>query len=323
MILVLWGRDDFSLSEHLRQLQQGLGEPGLAEANTTRLEGRFSLRELAEACAASPFFAPRRLVIASGLLARLDPRRRTPPPTEAELKALAGALDGVPETTLLVFTEERLDRDNPLLKGLRGRAEIRQFPPPQGAELQNWIRRRVEMSGGRITPGGVRLLADAVGINLWSLATEVDKLRLYCGEKPIDEEAVRQVASQVREANIYRLAESLLQGRAAGAGRGLHQLLDSGVPPGWILGRMAEEFRNLVLAQEMLQEGAKEDEMGQRLNIHHPFRLKQTMTQARRYPFQRIRTVLAGLLETDLAIKTGRWDEGLAVDFLIANLCPG
>lgn len=321
MILILWGRDDFSLAGYLRQLREELGEPSLAEANTTRLEGRFSARELAETCGASPFFTSRRLVIAAGLLGRFEPRRERPT-GEAEVSAFAQALEAVPETTLLVLTEERLDRGNPLFKMLRGRAEVREFSPPRGSDLRAWIQRRVEQCGGKVAPGAVGLLADAVGDNLWSLASEVDKLILYSGGGPIDEDMVRQVASPVREANIFRLTESLLQGRAAGAGWGLHHLLDGGMRPGQILGFMAGQFRNLVLAQELLEQKLPEKEVGLRLNIHHPYALKQTISQARQYPFHRLHTAMDRLLETDLAIKTGRWDERLAVDFLIASLCP-
>ncbi len=238
------------------------------------------------------------------------------------MSAFAQALEAVPETTLLVLTEERLDRNNTLFKKLRGRAEVREFSPPYGSDLRAWIQRRVEQCGGRVAPGAVGLLADAVGDNLWTLASEVDKLILYSDGRPINEDMVRQMVSPVREANLFRLTESLLQGRAAGAGQGLHRLLDGGMRPAQILGFMAGQFRNLVLAQDLLEQKLPEKEVGVRLNIHHPYALKQTISQARQYPFHRLHTAMDRLLETDLAIKTGRWDERLAVDFLIASLCP-
>ncbi len=322
MILILWGADDFSLTEHLRSLRQELGEPSLAEANTTWLEGRFSARELADACGASPFFISRRLVIAAGLLGRFASRGEGEQPSgDNETKAFAEALEAVPESTLLVLTEESLKRDSPLFKKLRGRAEVREFAPPRWAELQMWIQKRVQQSGGQIGPGAVRLLADAAGDNLWSLANEVEKLVLYSGGQPIDEQMVCHLVSQMREANLFRLTESLLQGRAAGAGQGLRKLLDGGMQPVQILGFMARQFSKLVMAQDLLGQGLKPEEVGKRLNIHHPYALKQTVSQARQYPFSRLQTALERLLETDLAIKTGRWDGGLAVDFLVASLC--
>ncbi|MDP7239754.1 MAG: hypothetical protein QGH72_00900, partial [Dehalococcoidia bacterium] len=123
MILVLWGVDDFSLTEHLHSLRQELGEPSLAEANTTWLEGRFSARELADACSASPFFISRRLVIAAGLLGRFASRGDGEQPSGGnEVKAFIEALEVVPESTLLVLTEDSPKRDSPLFKKLRGRA---------------------------------------------------------------------------------------------------------------------------------------------------------------------------------------------------------
>lgn len=46
------------------------------------------------------------------------------------------------------------------------------------------------------------------------------------------------------------------------------------------------------------------------------------MEQAQRYPMERLKQVYKRLLQADLSIKTGRFDGGLALNLLIADLCP-
>ena len=58
-----------------------------------------------------------------------------------------------------------------------------------------------------------------------------------------------------------------------------------------------------------------------RLEIASPFILRRTLQQASRYTLPRLKEVYHKLLETDLAIKTGRYDAELALNILIAELC--
>lgn len=320
MICLFWGRDDFSVQQALREMKASLGEPSLVAMNCAELSGRFTPQELEDICRAAPFFLPRRLVVAYGLLARLQARRDRPqgPP---DLEAFRAALAAVPESTTLVLVEERYDARHPLLKGLEDRVEVKGFEPLRGERLQRWIRQRVEGAGGKISDVAVTLLAGAVGDNLWSLATEIEKLLLFAGGRPINEGDVRQVTGAQREVSLYRLGDALLQGKAHQAGRYFHQLLSQGVGPPAILGQIAKQLRQIAHAQELLAQGKKPEELAALLGINHPYGLKQTVSQARATPAQRLEHAYRCLLQTDLAIKTGRWKDELAVDFLIAALC--
>lgn len=63
-------------------------------------------------------------------------------------------------------------------------------------------------------------------------------------------------------------------------------------------------------------------EIQDRLGLPSEFALRKTLEQAQRYPLERLRELYNKLLETDLAIKTGKYDGELALNLLIAELCP-
>ena len=108
MIRVIYGEDEFSVDERVRQIQESIGPQEVRAPNTTILEGdSYSLEQLLAAASAVPFLADRRMVIVRGLLGRLDGdqqrqrrgggtgRRRLP---KGDWSRLANGLSALPST---------------------------------------------------------------------------------------------------------------------------------------------------------------------------------------------------------------------------------
>ena len=107
MFYVFHGDDDFSRGEELARLASRMGDPQMADLNTTRLEGQtVAWDELLYHCSTIPFMAERRLVIVTGLLTRLTQRNKSAEDTSF-LEHLVEYLPDLPPTTRLVFVEHR------------------------------------------------------------------------------------------------------------------------------------------------------------------------------------------------------------------------
>jgi DNA polymerase III delta subunit len=76
----------------------------------------------------------------------------------------------------------------------------------------------------------------------------------------------------------------------------------------------------IVLAKELRRQRQPEVEMQSRLGLTSEFALRKTLEQAQRYPLERLKEVYHKLLQADLSIKTGKYDGGLALNLLIAEL---
>jgi len=312
---VFHGPDSFSRQGALEEIKKALGE--FLEANTTSFEGdRVNPGELYLACQTAPFLAPRRLVLVKGLLERFEPRRDR---KGEDPSRFLRALEALPSTTELVLIENRpLTDANPLFLALKGKAQVRAFPPLRGDRLRRWIGERVAWGGGAIAPGAVELLARVVGDDLWALSQEIEKLLLFCQGKPITEDDVRQLSSPVREVRAYELADGLLEGRSRGVGRLLHELLQEGQVPAQLLAAVTRQLRQALLAQELLGQGVRWKELGERLGLSG-YPLEKALAQAR-FPRPRLEGAYYKVLETDLAIKTGKLPGELAMDLLVAEL---
>lgn len=329
LLYIFYGEDNFRLQEALHPIKAQWDAGEMLDLNTTRLEGeRLSLAELKSVCDAAPFLSEKRLVLIEGLLSRFENGREqrkgrsADPEGEALCRNLAAYAPCIPQSTILILIDGPLRGGNPLLKTLSPWAEVKEFRPLRGAELNRWLVERVGGAGGSITPGALRLMTDFVGNDLWVLSAEIEKLILYSGGR-IGEEEVRLLVPYVREANIFQMVDALVEGRPAQALREMHRLLEEGASPQRILAMITRQFRLIFLARDLEARGLRPPEVQQRLGLPSSYVFEKTVRQARMYSFSQLEKTYQQLLEVDLAAKTGRWEPSLGLDLLILDLCRG
>ncbi|HXZ95150.1 MAG TPA: DNA polymerase III subunit delta [Dehalococcoidia bacterium] len=330
MFYILYGQDDFSLNQAMGKIKADLGDRETVATNTTRLEGQhLTLTELRNKCDVVPFLSSHRLVIVEGLLGRFEAKQSKPRSGKGKSKDglgewedLAPYIEKMPETTVLVLVDEEVQGQNPLLKKILPLAEVRTFPLLRGKDLKTWIRQRVKAEGGDISPQAVNLLAELIGGDLWAMDGEIQKLLLYSQERPISEDDVRQLVSCIQEASIFALVDAVAEGRTELAQRILHRLYDDGMPPTHILTMITRQFRLIAQARD-LGKGLSRPQIQDRLGLKSSYSLDKTLSQAKLYDFEGVKRAYDKLLETDLAIKTGKYSDKLALELLVTELaCP-
>ena len=331
MLYILLGEDDFSLTRSLQEIKRGIGDQALLAANTTALDGQqLTLDQLRTVCDTVPFLAEKRLVIIQGLLGCFEPQvksrrqKKIAPPTEqkSEYKSFAAYLSNIPDSTVLVLLDGRIKSNNPLFKQLSAKAEVRSFPILREARLRQWIERQVVEQGASMSPQAVDLLARLVGGNLWIMANEINKLALFTSGRRIDVEDIKAIVSSAQEANVFAMVDAILDFKAGVAEQLLEQLLQRGASPAYLLVMLSRQARMIVLAKELRRQRKPEAEIQNRLGLTSGFALRKTLEQAQRYPLERLKQVYRKLLQADLSIKTGKYEGGLALNLLIAELCP-
>ena len=329
MLYILYGQDDFSLCQAVEKIKADLGDWEMLAVNTIRLEGKqLTLSELRNKCDAAPFLSSYRLVIVDGLLGRFEGKKGRPRSGKGTAKSedglgewedLASYIEQMSETTVLVLVDGEVKGNNPLLKKLSQSAEVGTFPLLRGRDLKAWIQRRVRAEGGDITPQAVNLLAEFIGGDLWAMNSEIQKLLLYNQERSITEDDVRQLVSYVQEANIFALVDAVAEGRTELAQRVLHRLYHDGVAPTYILTMITRQFRLIAQAKD-LGPGLSRLQIQDRLGLKSSYSLDKTLAQAKLYDFEGVKRAYDKLLETDLAIKTGKYNDQLALELLVTEL---
>lgn len=315
------------LQEKLASLKENVGPAELYDVNITVLDGKtVSYDELVATANTVPFLADNRLVIAQGLLARFDSgAARSSSATASGAKklgdweGLGDALQHIPDTTSLVFVDGRIGASNPLLKVIRPLAEVHTFPLPSVRELPQWIRSRADQLGINIEPRAIATLAETIGNDTRVIDAEMQKLSLYRLEQPIRQEDVEAMVSYAKEASIFAAVDAVLEGRTGAAVSMIHQILDAGRPPQYLITMIARQVRLLILAKELKAQRLPQAEIGSRLSISG-YPLTKTLEQESKFTYPQLVNIHRKLLEADLAMKTGASDDQTALDMLIVEL---
>ena len=334
MLHILYGPDDFSLRQAIEKIKAELGDSEMLAVNTSKLDGlHLTLNELRNQCGAAPFLSSHRLVVVNGLLGLFEKKQRKSPVSKGARKSqnklgewqdIDSCIKQIPETTVLILIDGKIDAPNPLLKKLLPLAEVKRFPFLTGEKLETWIKQRVINKDGNITLQAVSLIADLIGGDLWAVDNEIQKLVLYCQGRSIGLEDVRQLVGYSQETSIFPLVDAVIEGKSRVAQRLLHQMHQEGASPTTILSMITRQFRLIALAKD-LEPGLSYQQIRDRLNLNPKYPLSRLLAQARLYSFEGIKQAYDKLLETDLAIKTGKYktgkhDDQLAIELLVAEL---
>jgi DNA polymerase-3 subunit delta len=322
-IYLLHGDDEFAISQQLADFEQKLGDPALADLNTTRLDGRTTQTEdLFSFTGALPFLAKRRLVVLSHPTAGIK--------LPAAREKFLSTLERTPPTTALVLVEyhELINesdkkKDHWLVKWAREHDElvyIKLMQPPKGPELVQWVQSRAKTAGGQITPRAAQSLLQLVGEDPRLLSQEIEKCLAYANyHRPVEYDDVLAVTADTAEGNIFTLVDALGNRDQKKAMAMLQRLLDE-QDAIFIFGMVTRQFRLLIQVREMLDEGKSTHEMVQSLKPTPQFVIDKLSGQARRFSMDTLEAIYHRLLDLDEASKSGKIEAELALQILITEV---
>jgi len=237
------------------------------------------------------------------------------------MAALAEYLPSLPETTALVCVEKReIPARNPVLKAAAdaGWAYVKLFDLPKGEALVRWIRARAKADGGEITREAAQALAE-VESDPRALGNEIAKLLTYVNfARPVEVDDVEALTPAGGEVIIFDLVDAIGQRRGPAAQRELHKLLETAEPL-YIFTMIVRQYRLLLLARELLDDGASEAEVSKTL-VQKPYPTGKFCAQARGYSLSELEQIYRRLLDYDVEIKTGQMQPEPALDTLVAAL---
>jgi DNA polymerase-3 subunit delta len=333
MFYIIYGDDDYRCHQALGELKKTLGDAEMLSVNTTVLDARrLTLKELTEVCDVVPFMSASRLIIVEGLLKRFSSTDRQAAAADGngggsaqskEWQELGGYVKRMPPSTTLVLFDPTLDLKghNSLLKSLVPLADKSVLLSElKGRELAGWIRDYALSAKGKLSAVAANLLAEYIGGDLWALSGEINKLITYCGGREVTDADVREMTSFAREDNIFALVDSVMESRVKEAQVMLHRMLKYGTAPQQILAMIERQF-SLVLRVKELSNGVSQQEIRERLSLHPRYPLEKTLKQSKSFTLPRLRRAFHCLLDTDVAIKSGKYEDELALDLLVIELC--
>ncbi len=320
------GDDEFAINESVTRIVSHLGDPSIADMNTTRLDGRVAtLAQLKDAIASVPFLATRRLVILTYPSARYKEKK-----DQAEFLTYLAMPKPTAKLILVEYgflTDDRSHREGrlhwlekwALTPDQVRRVYIRHHPQPGGALMVKWIQEHVKSAGGQITTPGAVALASQVGDDSRLASQEIEKLLTYTNNsRPVDEDDVEHLTPLTARIGDFDLVNAIRDRDPRRSQALLHRSLQD-EDPLRIFSSIVFQIRSLLVAREILDNHGTVDDFPKSLKISY-YPAKFAIESAARFSSKFLEHIYHRLLYYDEAIKSGQLAPDLALELLVVEL---
>ncbi len=329
-LYLLRGDDSTRIKEILSGFQAGLGDTSMADLNTSRLAGEtLSFEALQADILTIPFLADRRLIIVE------NARQMLTKVAKDDQAKFLDLFEHLPQTSALVLIV-----DDQLRKKWREREWVNQknyswvikwiednrhkgvvidCSLPDEEDMTAWIMRKAKELNGGVRPDAARLLVTYIGNDTLMAENEIEKLITYVGpSRVVEPDDVMLLTAHEQEGSIFSFTDALGERDGVKAMREFLLLTEkSDVME--LTGMIYRQFRLLIQAREVLDEGGGVAQIENELNVAN-FVAKKMYTQSQRFKLGQLLSIYERLLKIDEEIKTGGMPALTAFELLIADL---
>ena len=186
-------------------------------------------------------------------------------------------------------------------------------------ELGGWIAARATLLGVEVAPDAINELGAAVGPDSERIDQELAKLGACAAGARVAGADVRALVSGAIESDIFELTQAVVRRDSETAIRRLESLLAEGQAPQQIIALLLWQFRVLLFASAMRSNA--DAERSAKAIRSSAYAIGKWQAFARRISRADVIRAYEVLYATDLAIKTGRIEEKLAMTLCVLDLC--
>ena len=307
-VYLLYGEEAYLKNQYRQKLLSAL----VPEGDTMNLhvyeDADVSVKEIIDLAETMPFFATYRIIAVkdSGLFKKGG-------------EELAEYLAGMPESTILIFTEQEVDKRSKLFKAVKEKGRAVEFPVQDENTLQKWILGILKKEDKKITQQTLLLLLEKTGTDMANISSELEKLVCYTmGRDVITSEDVEAVCTTRVTSRIFEMVGAVAEKNQKKALELYYDLLTLKEPPMRILFLIARQFNLLLQVKELRRKGADNRQIGEKVGLP-PFIAGKYVTQAAGFQQEELRRAIEECVSAEEAVKTGQMNDVMSVEILIVK----
>ncbi len=319
-IFLFYGEDSFSSSQKIllwkKEFIKKFGDDSIETIDGKSLNPS----EFSTNIEAIPFLSEKRLIIVNDFLEKGKTDNQ---------KQVADNLSKATDQCIILFHENKApDKRTVLFKRISKLGKIEEFRTLTPPEVSKWITERAKKENIKIDFGTINYLSEHCGPSLWTISSELEKLKIYASGKEISKEMIDEVATQSLSSSIFKLTDSVAQKNVKESLKTFGILNESGEDLMMIFFMLVRHFRILLQVHEMLSKGEKPFSITKKLR-QHPFVIQKTSNQSKNFNQRKLEEIYRMLLDIDIKVKTGKIKSygannkefALAIEQLIINCC--
>ena len=304
MVITLVGANGFGLDIELHKLVQAFvvqyGELSLERIDCQEAE----IEQIREALTGLPFLSAKKMVVL-----------RSPTTNKQFVEQAETLLEGLPDTTDLIIVEAKLDKRLALYKYLKKSTDYREFAELDNYKLASWLADEAKAGKGSISTNDARYLIERVGTNQLLLASELQKLLIY--EPKITRGTIELLTEATPQSTIFDLLEAAFNGRTERAIGIYEEQRAQKVEPVQIIAMLSWQLH--ILAVIKTAGDRSSDQIAKEARIN-PYVIGKSQAIARTLSYQKLKTLIAELLDIDVKSKSQAIDIDAALKLYLIKL---
>ncbi len=304
---LLFGEENFLKKSYKKRLKEAI--VGDDSMNFHQFEGKgIDLKEIISLADTMPFFGNRRLILIedSGLF-------------KSGGELLAEYLPKMPDTSFMMFVESEVDKRSKLYKRVKDLGYGADMARQNVKQLSSWAGGILAKEGKRITGHTMELFLSKTGDDMENIRMELEKLIGYTmGRDVITDQDVEEICTARVTNKIFDMVAAIVTRKTRTAMDLYEDLLTLREPPMRILFLIARQFNQILQVKELMTQGMDRGSIASSLKMQ-PFVVGKIMPQARSFSGEQILSYVNLCVDAEEAVKTGRLNERLAVELLIAR----
>lgn len=271
-----------------------------------------------------PFFADEKIVILDHLLDLTTAKKRVL--TDEDLKQFESYLEMPSESTkLVIFAEGKLDSKRRLVKLLKREAQIVEAATPTDQDLKRYFASQAQELGLKFVGDALDQLLLKSGYDFGELQKNLALLQAYKEDGQITLEDVEEAVPKTLQDNIFDLTQMILKRQIDQASNLVKDLRLQGEDEIKLIAIMLGQFRLFTQVKILSEEGQPESQIvtslsdlsGRKIN---PYQVKFALRDSRRLSLPFLKQAMITLIETDYAIKSGKYDKDYLFDLALLKV---
>ena len=246
--------------------------------------------------------------------------------TDEDLKQFESYLEMPSESTkLVIFAEGKLDSKRRLVKLLKREAQIVEAATPKDHNLKRYFVSQAQELGLKFVGDALDQLLLKSGYDFGELQKNLALLQAYKEDGQITLEDVEEAVPKTLQDNIFDLTQMILKRQIDQASNLVKDLRLQGEDEIKLIAIMLGQFRLFTQVKILSEEGQPESQIvtslsdlsGRKIN---PYQVKFALRDSRRLSLPFLKQAMITLIETDYAIKSGKYDKDYLFDLALLKV---
>lgn len=319
-IYLFYGKEEYLKKLYLESIENKIIGSNMKDINKIVMEGKVDIGKLSDNCETAPLFSEKKLVIVKNSGIFKASKKGDSEKKDGNKDSLIMLMQNIPAYTCLIFVEEEVDKRLKVIDVIKKNGLVVEFQYLKPPELVKWVIKLFRSKNKNISQELASIIVNNCDQGMVEIYNEVEKLILYLDKKEtVSAEDIEKVCIKSIKSRIFDLTDAIAAKDRTKAFAILEEMVVLKEPMPKILYMIARQFSQLLSMKLLSHSGIDINDAAAKIGVT-PYIAGKIMRQSRQFDLNVLKRVVEESLELDVAVKTGRINDRVAVEMLLAGI---